>query len=51
MINNLGQWTEEKDYTNFPKCKMCDYDEMAVYIRKTKYNIETTIVLHVNKIP
>lgn len=29
MVNNLGQWIEEKDYNTYPKEKWCDYDYMA----------------------
>ena len=43
MVNNLGQWTEEKDYTNFPKGKMCDYDEMAIFIRQSGYEVKTNM--------
>lgn len=43
MINNLVQWTEERDYTTYPKEKLCDYDYMAIAIRKTGYNIKTTM--------
>ena len=50
MVNNLGQWTEEKDYKNFPKSKMCDYDKMAVLIRLTKYEIQTTMENLINMI-
>lgn len=38
-----GRWTEEKDYNNYPKEKWCDYDIMAVWIRKSGYEIKTTI--------
>ena len=37
MINNLGQWEESKDYSTYPKEKWCDYDYMAVWIRKQGY--------------
>ena len=50
MVNNLGQWTEEKDYTNFPKGKRCDYDEMAILIRQSKYEIRTTMENLINMI-
>lgn len=43
MINNLGQWKEEKDYSTYPKKKWCTYDYMAEEIRKTGYNVKTTM--------
>lgn len=55
MVNNLGQWTEEKDYSIYPKEKWCDYDYMAYEIRKNGYepkttmeNLITVIFLHVD---
>ena len=48
-----GKWTEEKDYSTYPKEKWCDYDYMAVWIREQKYepktsmeNLITNIFLH-----
>ena len=48
-----GEWTEEKDYSTYPKEKWCDYDYMAVWIREQKYepktsmeNLITNIFLH-----
>lgn len=36
MINIVdqwtGEWTEEKDYSTYPKEKWCDYDYMAAWI-------------------
>ncbi len=43
MVNNLGQWIEERDYTTYPKEKWCDYDYVAVAIRETGYEIKTTM--------
>lgn len=43
MVNNLGQWTEEKDYNTYPKEKWCDYDYMAVWIRSKGYEPETSM--------
>lgn len=43
MINNLGQWTEEKDYSIYPKEKWCDYDTMANYIRSIEYDPKTSM--------
>ena len=34
---------EEKDYTNYPEEKMCDYDRMAIWIRETGYEVKTTM--------
>lgn len=36
MVDTYGNWTEEKDYTTYPKEKWCDYDRVANYIRNTK---------------
>ena len=36
-----GKWTEEKDYSTYPKEKWCDYDYMAVWIRERNYKIKT----------
>ena len=48
-----GEWTEEKDYSTYPKEKWCDYDYMAAWIREQKYepktsmeNLITNIFLH-----
>lgn len=48
-----GKWTEEKDYSTYPKEKWCDYDYMAAWIREQKYepktsmeNLITNIFLH-----
>ena len=57
MINMVdqwtGEWTEEKDYSKYPKGKWCDYDYMAAWIREQKYepktsmeNLITNIFLH-----
>ena len=43
MINNLGQWIEEKDYTTYPKEKWCDYDTIANYIHNFGYEPKTNI--------
>ena len=48
-----GKWTEEKNYSTYPKEKWCDYDYMAAWIREQKYepktsmeNLITIIFLH-----
>lgn len=43
MVDAYGRWTEEKDYANYPAEKMCDYDHMAVWIRKQGYEPKTTM--------
>ena len=43
MINHLGQWEENKDYTNFPKTEWCDMDYMAVWIRSQGYEPKTSM--------
>lgn len=41
MVDQYGRWYEEKDYTNYPKEKLCDYDRMAIWIREVGYQIKT----------
>lgn len=43
MVDTWGRWTEEKDYSTYPKEKWCDYDHMAVFIREQGYEPETTM--------
>lgn len=43
MMDNLGRWIEEKDYSTYPKEKWCDYDYMAAWIRKENYEPKTSI--------
>ncbi|MCM1178683.1 MAG: hypothetical protein NC347_00365 [Clostridium sp.] len=43
MINNLGQWEENKDYNTYPKEKWCDMDYMATWIRSKGYEIKTNM--------
>lgn len=43
MVDTYGRWTEEKDYSVYPKGEWCDYDEMAVWIRECGYNPKTTM--------
>ena len=38
-----GEWTEEKDYSKYPKEKWCDCDYMAAWIREQKYEPETSM--------
>lgn len=38
-----GEWTEEKDYSKYPKEKWCDYDYMAAWIREQKYEPKTSM--------
>ena len=41
MVDWFGRWTEEKDYSQYPKEKWCDYDYMAAWIRKQGYEPRT----------
>lgn len=41
MVDWLGRWCEEEDYSKYPKEKWCDYDNMAVWIRSKGYEIKT----------
>lgn len=43
MVDDYGRWTEEKDYSIYPKEKWCDYDYMAVWIRSVGYEPKTSI--------
>lgn len=44
MVNQwTGEWTEEKDYSIYPKEKLCDYDYMAAWIREQKYELKTSM--------
>lgn len=43
MIDTYGRWTEEKNYSTYPKEKWCMYDYMADAIRKTEYVIKTSM--------
>lgn len=38
-----GKWTEEKDYSTYPKEKWCDYDYMAAWIRERNYEPKTSM--------
>lgn len=54
MVDTYGRWTEEKDYSTYPKEKWCDYDIVANYIRNELHyepetdmeNLITMIFLH-----
>lgn len=43
MVDNFGRWTEEKDYSTYPKLKWCAYDYMAAWIRSKGYEPTTTM--------
>ena len=44
MVNQwTGEWTEEKDYSKYPKEKWCDCDYMAVWIREQGYKPKTSM--------
>lgn len=43
MVDTYGRWTEEKDYSTYPKEKWCDYDYMAVWIREQNYIPKTSM--------
>lgn len=43
MVDRYGRWTEEKDYSTYPKEKWCMYDYMANAICKTGYEIKTSM--------
>lgn len=43
MVDTFGRWTEEKDYTNYPEEKMCNYDHMDIWIREQGYEPKTSM--------
>jgi len=43
MVDLLGRWHEEEDYSTYPKEKWCDYDYMADWIRRNNYTPQTTM--------
>ena len=45
-----GKWTEEKDYSTYPKEKWCDYDYMAAWIREKGYKPKTSMENIINMI-
>ena len=50
MINNLGQWEENKDYSTYPEKEWCDMDYMAVWIRSKGYKPKTSMENIINMI-
>ena len=50
MVDRYGRWTEEKDYSTYPKEKWCDYDYMAAWIREKGYIPETSMENLINNI-
>lgn len=43
MIDNLGQWKPNNDYSNYSKEKWCDMDYIAFYIISEKYCPKTSL--------
>ncbi len=44
MVNQwTGEWSEEQDYSSYPKEKWCMYDYLADAIRKNAYEVKTTM--------
>lgn len=43
MVDINGRWTEESDYSSYPKEKWCDYDYMAAWIRGQGYKPKTSM--------
>lgn len=44
MVNQwTGEWSEEADYSTYPKEEWCMYDHLANEIRKSGYKIKTTM--------
>ena len=43
MVDNMGRWHENEDYSKFPEKEWCDYDYMAAWIRSTGYKPKTSM--------
>ena len=43
MVDWYGNWFEEQDYDTYPAEEWCDYDHMAVWIRKSGYEVKTNM--------
>lgn len=53
MVDLLGRWTPENDYSTFPKEKWCDMDRVASLVMERNYtpktdmeNLVTMVILH-----
>ena len=44
MINHLGQWFPDEDYSNVNEKDMCDYDYVARYVKSQFYTPKTTML-------
>lgn len=43
MVDQYGNWTEEKDYSTYPRRKWCDMDHMANWVREKGYVPKTSM--------
>jgi hypothetical protein len=43
MVDHLGRWTAEQNYSTYPKEKWCDMDHVANYISGQGYEPKTSI--------
>lgn len=43
MVDNLGRWTPEPDYSTYPKEKWCDMDRVAAWIMEQGYKPKTSM--------
>lgn len=43
MINNLGEWEEEKDYSKSSQEHWCDMDYVAAWVRSKAYEPKTSM--------
>lgn len=50
MVDMYGKWTEEKDYSVYPKEKWCDMDYVAAWIRSVGYEPKTSMENLINMI-
>ena len=43
MVDNMGHWTPEVDYSMYPKEKWCDMDWVAAWIQQQGYTPRTSL--------
>lgn len=43
MVDYFGNWTAEKNYSEYPRKKWCDCDYVATWIKETGYEVATDI--------
>lgn len=43
MVDNLGRWIPEEEYSNYPREQWCDMDVVANYIKEQNYEPKTSV--------